>query len=256
VGRYIQYRATINQASGISPSLDRVEIGYEIDAVAPIAAIDDVVVAGDTATVRFSSTDLDVDRFDCRLGTTATFVTCASPHRFTGLGSGSHTALVRAVDAAGNLGPVVGRQFTVPAAPSRGGGPGSTADESDPPVALDATAPRVRLLTRSARVTAAGLVAVRIRCLGDEVRCRLTVRMEHGRTRSARKTVSVAGGKAATVRLRLSTATRSVLAARTRLKVTAVVTARDLAGNVRTVRRNVMLSSRGQARALGICAAC
>lgn len=168
--------------------------------------------------------------------------------------SGSSPALDRVeidyeIDAAGNVGPVVGP-------PQSGGVQSSTANGTDPVQARDATAPKVRLLTRSARVSAAGLVAVRIRCLGDEDRCRLTVRMEHGRVRSARQTVSVAGGKAATVRLRLPTSTRSVLAARSRLKVTAVVTVRDLAGNARTVRRNVMLSTPAQPRALGVCPAC
>ena len=105
----------------------------------------------------------------------------------------------------------------------------------------DETAPRARLLTRSAVVSTAGIVTVRIGCPGEEVRCRLAVRIEHGDTSSRRKTVSVAGGKSAKLRLRVPRTIRSVLVAPARLKVTVVITARDLAGNRKTVRRNLML---------------
>ena len=105
IGRYIQYRATLGLAGDLSPSLERVEIAYDVDNILPIAAIDGVDVAGNTATLRFSSADQDVARFECRLGTAATFVACTSPHQFAGLASGFHTVFVRAVDRAGNVGP-------------------------------------------------------------------------------------------------------------------------------------------------------
>jgi hypothetical protein len=238
IGRYIQYRATLSDASGISPNVDRVEIGYE-DAVAPVAAIDGVDVAGSTATVRFSSAAPDVDRFECRLGPAGAFSTCASPKEFAGLASGSHTVFVQAVDEVGNVGPAAERQFVVADPPASGGDQGST--DPDPADVVDKTGPAVRLLTRSARATAAGIVAVRVRCPGDEIRCRVTVRVQHKRTSSGRKTVNVDGGRRATVRLRLPSAMRSLLGVRGRLKVTAVVTARDPAGNRKTVKRKLML---------------
>jgi hypothetical protein len=186
-----------------------------------------------------------VDRFECRLGAAVAFSTCASPEEFAGLVSGSYTVFVRAVDEAGNVGPVVERQFVVADPPASGGGQGSAPPPSvadpDPGVVVDKTSPAVQLLTRSARATAAGLVAVRVRCPGDEIRCLVTVRVQHKRTSSRRKTVKVEGGRRATVRLRLPSATRSVVLARGGLKVTAIVTARDLAGNRKTVKRKLML---------------
>jgi hypothetical protein len=245
IGRYIQYRATLSPSSGRSPSLDQVEIGYEVDTVAPVAVIDGVDVAGAIATVRFSSADADVDRFECRLGAAVALLTCTSPKEFAGLVSGSYTVFVRAVDEAGNVSSVVERQFVVADPPASGGGQGSAPPPSvadpDPGVVVDKTSPAVQLLTRSARATAAGLVAVRVRCPGDEIRCLVTVRVQHKRTSSRRKTVKVEGGRRATVRLRLPSATRSVVLARGGLKVTAIVTARDLAGNRKTVKRKLML---------------
>lgn len=40
--------------------------------------------------------------FQCRVDSSP-YTTCASPYTFTGLGEGAHTALIRAVDAAGNV---------------------------------------------------------------------------------------------------------------------------------------------------------
>jgi hypothetical protein len=187
---------------------------------------DGVDVSGDSASVRFSSADADVDRFECRLGTGGVFVPCVSPHRFAGLSPGSYTVFVRAVDEAGNASTVVERDFS--------NGPTPEPDS-------DKTAPGVDVLTRSARASRTGLVTLRLSCPDDEVRCRVTVRLRHGRTSSARKAVTILGGKGARVRVRLPKAIRSRLAERARLRVTALVTARDDAGNVETIRHRFVL---------------
>lgn len=66
--------------------------------------------------------------FECRLdgpgGTTGTFSSCSSPKGYTDLADGDYTFMVRATDAASNLGGVAERSFTVDTA-----GPGDT----DPP---------------------------------------------------------------------------------------------------------------------------
>jgi hypothetical protein len=243
IRRYIQYRATLSQGS---PILDRVEIAYEVDTVAPSAVIDGVDVSGGSASVRFSSPDADLDRFECRLGAAGSFASCVSPQAFAGLSTGSYTVFVRAVDDAGNVSPVVERGFVIPAPPSSGGQDqgGTTSPPPDNPAPepeLDETAPAVEVLTRSARASRTGLVALRVSCPDDEVRCRVTLRLQHGRMSSRRKTVALLGGKGARISVRLPNAARTRLAERGRLRVIALVTARDDAGNVATIRHRFVL---------------
>jgi hypothetical protein len=328
IRRYIQYRATLSHPSGGSPSLEHVELGYEIDTVSPTVVIDGVDVSGGSASVRFSSADDDLDRLECRLGANAPFVPCTSPHEFGGLSSGDYTVFVRAVDEAGNVGSVVGeefsvdvdaptvvidgvdvsggsasvrfssadgdvdrfecrlgvsgtfaacssprgfsglasgsytvfvravdesgnesavvqREFTIPEPPASGGGgggsgppaPGNPAPEPE----LDKTPPAIELLTRSARASRKGVVSLRVRCPEGEIRCKVTVRIAHGRTRSQRASVSLDGRQRGSVRVRLAKATRSLLAARGRLKVSALVTARDEAGSSATTKHKLIL---------------
>ena len=74
-----------------------------IDTVDPGTTIDDGPAAftnQTTATLRFSSANGDVDRFQCSLDGAA-FANCTSPHAVT-VTVGSHAARVRAIDAAGN----------------------------------------------------------------------------------------------------------------------------------------------------------
>jgi hypothetical protein len=239
-GSYKVFVRAVDEAGNVGAPVER---QFTVDLDAPAAVIDGVTVAGGTATVRFSSADLDLDRLECRLGAAATFATCTSPKEFAGLASGSYTVFVRAIDTAGNVSPVVERPFTVPDPPVSGGGQNTTPPTgTDPPVvAPDETAPAVVLLTRSARASATGLVTLRVSCPDSELRCRMTVRLTRGRARSRPKRVNVDGGERAKVRLRLPSALRSLLLARDGLKVTAVITARDLAGNLKTVKRKITL---------------
>src|SRR5690606_28794150 len=56
------------------------------------------------AAFTFSSPDLDVVGFECRLDGGG-FTACTSPQDYTNLSGGSHTFEVRAVDNAGNVDP-------------------------------------------------------------------------------------------------------------------------------------------------------
>jgi hypothetical protein len=112
-GRYLQYRATLTTADPtVSPSLDRVDAGFDVDTVSPAVSIAGVDVAGTAATVRFSSSAADVVRYECRLDGGA-YAACSSPRRYTGLADGPHTVAVRAIDAAGNVGASAVRGFVV-----------------------------------------------------------------------------------------------------------------------------------------------
>ena len=224
---------------------DAAQQSFAVDPDGPVAAIDGVDVIGGSASVRFSSAATDLDRFECRLDAPgAVFQTCTSPKAFSGLAPGSYTVLVQAVDQNGNVGPVVQRQFTIPSPPASGGG-GTTpppGGDPGPGVQPDGIAPAVRILTGSARASRTGVVSVRMSCPADEVSCRVTVRLKHGRKSSRAKSMTILGGKQATLRLKLPKATRTLLAARGKLKLTTLVTARDAAGNVRRTSRKLTLT--------------
>ena len=69
---------------------------------------------GNPPTFTFSSPET-ATHFECRIDTGA-FVPCTSPYTPTGLPAGTHTFQVRAIDAAGNVGPAsAGRSFTITA---------------------------------------------------------------------------------------------------------------------------------------------
>jgi hypothetical protein len=223
-GRYIQYRATLAPAAtGASPSLTSVELTYEVD-TAPDASIGGVQVTGRTATVTFSSTAADVQRFECSLDGGA-FAACASPQTFSGLAPGAHVVTVRAVDRAGNTGPEVASTFTV----------------SEPAGSGDATLPAVTVTPKSLRASKSGKVKVRVRCPDAEIRCSVKLTLKRGNAAAARKTLTVAGGLSRWVTLRLDRATRSRLAARGRLKARMVVAAVDAAGNKQTTTHALKL---------------
>ena len=60
----------------------------------------------------FSSNELDVD-FECSLDGGQTYGSCGPEHELTGLGLGEHTLIVRAIDAALNVGAPVAHTWTV-----------------------------------------------------------------------------------------------------------------------------------------------
>jgi hypothetical protein len=156
-GRYIQYRATLSTSDEhVTPSLNRIDIGYEIDTTEPVVA----------STFNASS---------------------------SGAGSSLGTS--------------------------------------------DKTKPDVTVVSRSLRASKRGTVGVRVGCPATEERCKVTLVLKNGHKSAARKTVTVKGGKTVTVTLKLNKATRLQLSKHSNLKVSAVVTATDAAGNRKTTTR-------------------
>ena len=105
------------RTDGTAPGTFRVS-GATGDTTAPDTTISSGPAAGSTittssATFAFSGTAGDTAVLQCSLDGGA-FFTCTSPYTFSGLGNGSHTVRVRAIDAAGNADPVPAeRTFTV-----------------------------------------------------------------------------------------------------------------------------------------------
>ena len=197
------------------------ESTFVIDATAPAVTIGGVTVAGTTARMTFSSEA--GARFECSLDG-GPFQACASPREYTGLSDGSHTVLVRAIDQAGNVGAAAERSFSI-AAPQ-------------PP---DTTAPKVRPTPRFVFVSNKGRFKVRLRCPNTETRCRIVLRIRYRGKTVASKTVTVLGGRTTTVTLRLKPSARVALNSNGRLRVTALTTARDAAGNQATTQTRLRL---------------
>ena len=87
---------------------------WVIDSAAPLVSLTSGPrgrVPQDYAFFGFGSGD-PAAGFECRLDQ-GSFVACTSPHQVSGLADGDHRIEVRARDAAGNISPVVGRDWTV-----------------------------------------------------------------------------------------------------------------------------------------------
>lgn len=78
---------------------------FEIDTVAPLTTMGDIVVNGSAAQAFFTANDVSAD-FTCSLDGGAP-APCESPARYANLAVGDHTVSVRAADFLGNLGPAV-----------------------------------------------------------------------------------------------------------------------------------------------------
>jgi hypothetical protein len=230
----------------------------------PETTITDFTVNGDTARAGFSS-DLPGAGFQCRVDGAA-FSACASPAQYSGLLSGQHTFQVRAV-AAGIPDPTPAvRAFTVlpatppsngepppgggesGATPPSGGKPSPSSGDKPPggvvlgegPIVSDRVAPHVLLRTRRARVSDRGVVSLRATCPESEESCRVRLRLRLGRRYAATRTLTLAGGETRRFRLQLHLG-RRLLARDGTLRVTAVLTARDAAGNKAAARTAVLL---------------
>jgi hypothetical protein len=219
--RYLQYRATLTTTdTSVTPFVDSVTLGYEVDTSAPATTIGAVTVSGTTARVTFSSEA--GARFECSLNN-GPFQACTSPREYTGLSAGTHAVRVRAIDQVGNVGPAAERSFVISSPP----GPPPT----PPPPSDDNTAPKVRPKPGSVKVSSKGRFTVRLRCPSDERRCFIMLRLRYRGETIASKRVIVLGGRTANVTLRLKPFARTALLTRARLRVSAVTTARDPSGN-------------------------
>ena len=227
--------AVVVQATDAQGNVGSATETIDVDTLAPTVAISDVAVSGGTARVTFSSDDPSAV-VKCKLDGAAS-ASCTSPAEFSGLAAGSHAVVVQATDAQGNVGSAT-RTFDV-ATPT--GGSGTTPPPAGGGTTPDLTAPKVRVTQRSVRVSKHGTAGVRVKCPLTEVRCTVTVKLKLGGKTVARKTLTLSGGTTRALGLRLSKATRLTLAARSKLEVTAVVTARDAAGNRRTTQLRMTL---------------
>jgi hypothetical protein len=84
-------------------------------------------------------------------------------------------------------------------------------------------------------------VTLRVTCPRTEVRCRVEVRLRRRGRQLAVKTLTVAGGKTASLTLRLKSADRVRLGRARSLLVDAATTARDVAGNSRKTTTPIRL---------------
>jgi hypothetical protein len=206
--RYIQYRALLSTADEhVTPSLERVDLIYDVDRSGPIIEPGGVRVRGTTAKVSFTTKALDVVRFECALDGRK-FAACTSPKAFGHLAAGKHRVSLRAIDRVGNVGPAVTIRFSV---------------------------------ARSLQVSARGTVVMRVSCPVKFQRCRVTQRLRNGRKTVAARTVSVKGGRARTVTLQLSKAARALVRRRGSLGVTGVVTTTGAGGRKRTTTTAITL---------------
>jgi hypothetical protein len=127
-------------------------------------------------------------------------------------------------------------------------------------IVLDTTAPALKISRRAVRLTRTGVAAVALRCPVDEVsgpcQGRLTLRtvrkLEHPRSEVAKRIrlgsrrFSIPAGRTVKVRVKLSKANRRLVTALRRLRVSALATVHDQAGNSRAARSRFKL--RGRAR--------
>jgi hypothetical protein len=217
--RYFQYRANLRtDDDSITPIVQSVTVGYEVDTAAPVTTIGGVTVTGTTARVTFSSEA--GARLECSLDG-GPFQACTSPRDYSGLSAATHTVRVRAIDQVGNVGPAAERSFVISSPPP----------PLPPPPNGDNTAPKVRPKPTSVKVSSKGRFTVRLRCPNDERRCFIMLRVRYRGETIASKRVIVLGGRTANVTLRLKPFARTALLTRARLRVSAVTTARDPSGN-------------------------
>jgi hypothetical protein len=182
------------------------------------------------ATPTFTFSANEPATFQCRVDSAA-FAACSSPHTTSSLAIGSHTFEVRAIDTAGNLEQTpASRVFSV-----------ATAKAS------------LALLSRSAKVTPSRIAAIKLRC-GAAARCQgvltlsATVRGKLvGSPRSRVKLTlgnqrfSIAAGRTATVKVRLTSRGYRLLLRVKRLPTQARVVYKQPTGGTTTTTRTITL---------------
>jgi hypothetical protein len=224
------------------------------DSTPPETTIGDATVGDGSAQITFSSNE--AGWFECRLDGGA-FGACASPAVYSGLADGSHTFSVRAIDTAGNVDPTpASRDFattggaaaggTTTGAGTTGAGGGSTpgggqSTGQGATSAVDRSGPRVTIVKRTVRASAKGVVTLRIACPRAELRCRVDLRLRRGGRQLVGKTLTVPGGKAVNVTLRLLRSDRLRLVRVRSLLVDAAATGRDVAGNRATTTTRIRI---------------
>jgi hypothetical protein len=190
---------------------------------------DTAIVTGPAATsaessATFSFASASASGFECRLDGSA-WTACSSPQTYSGLADGPHSFTVRGVASNGQVDPI----------------PASWSWE----VALDRAAPLLRVGgSRRQRVLKRRRLTLSVRA-NEAASVTVAVRRTSTASRFPKVTQTLAPGATRRVRLRVSRSTlrqiRRVLSHRDWMTVTVVVTARDLAGNLRSATRRIRL---------------
>jgi hypothetical protein len=101
--------------------------------------------------------------------------------------------------------------------------------------------PRVKVRPRRVRATRRGIVRLRVTCPRGERVCRVNLKLRRRNATLARKTFRVKGGKTKKVSMRLKRKVRRQLKRKRSLRVIAVATARDAAGDRGTSRTRIRI---------------
>jgi Ca2+-binding RTX toxin-like protein len=121
----------------------------------------------------------------------------------------------------------------------QGGGqpPAQDPPAQDPPAedapAQDTLAPAVEVSRKAVSVNRKRIGGIRVTCPADEQSCDVTVQLRRKGKALGRKTIALDGGESKVVKIKLSRKAFALLEERGRLRVKAVVTAEDGAGNER-----------------------
>jgi len=190
----------------------------------PDTTITQAAVSGNRATFGFTGTDAAA--FQCRLDGAA-FAACGNPRKYTGLSRGGHAFQVRAISATGTPDPTPAEyRFTVKASATVSG---SVRDR------------RVKLAPRRVRASKSGTVRLRVRCPNEAGRCKVKLRLRANARLLASRTLTIAGGKTKSIRLKLRRSARRMLQEEGALRVTATAVSRDAAGTRTVTRKTVRL---------------
>jgi hypothetical protein len=122
-----------------------------------------------------------------------------------------------------------------------GAGPPGSGTAGRSTSSFDRTKPHVKLRRRKIRVSKHGTAIVRVKCPRTEIRCLIDLRLRRHGKKLASSKFTVAGGKTAKVHLRLRRPLRRKLVRAGSLKASAVIRARDAAGNHRKTKTRIRL---------------
>jgi Ca2+-binding RTX toxin-like protein len=125
------------------------------------------------------------------------------------------------------------------------GGPGSGSGSGQSP---DTTSPAVTISGKTVKAKG-GVITVKVKCPASEVSCRGKVTLRTAGKVNGKvillgsRSFKAAGGKIATVKIKLSAKNRKLLAKLGKLRVKATVVARDAAGNVKTKTKTFVVKA-------------
>jgi hypothetical protein len=115
-----------------------------------------------------------------------------------------------------------------------------------PPSTTTTVGPELVITPKSLRLSKAGWATLKVKCPTGEKRCKVTMRLKLSGKIVAKQMVTILCGKSMKVSLKVSPLARAKVAKRGSLKVTAVATATDAAGNVKITRTRITLRRNGR----------